>query len=299
MFVRLSKIMSNLIIRDDDLSYWTKPQDIEKVYKPLFDKKLKISFATIPFSVQMFNAGNFNTFYQDLEEKPMGENREIVEYIKEKINDGLVEIMLHGYNHLYSFECKEVVKTATKENLEEPRRLNKKINFLGEYNYQDYEILNKKTKKGKEYLEDIFKIKIKNFVPPSNQIGKAGIKAIVNNNLNLSGLIGKKYDREITLKGILTYIDRIKFALQNRDLTYPKIADYGKHKELTGYALTPNTNWDKYYKQINYCIKNNYPFQIATHYWELEDDLRNKFYKVIDNALENSMESKFLKEVLK
>ena len=291
--------MSSIIIRDDDLSYWTTPDEIEKVYKPFFNKKIKISFATIPFSVQMFNAGNFDTFYQTIEEKSIGENKKIVEYIKEKIDDGLVEIMLHGYNHLYSFECEGVIKTATKENLEEPRKLNKKINFLGEYNYQDYEILNKKTKEGKEYLEDIFKIKIKNFVPPSNQIGKVGIKAIINNNLNLSGLIGKKYNREITIKGILTYIDRIKFALQNRSITYPKIADYGKHKELTGYALTPSTNWDRYYKQLHYCIKNNFPFQIATHYWELENELKDKFYEIIEYALNNDMKSRTLKEVLK
>ena len=60
-------MQSNFIIRDDDLSYWTKPEAIEIVYKPLFDRKIKISFATIPFAVQMFNAGNFDTFYQDFQ----------------------------------------------------------------------------------------------------------------------------------------------------------------------------------------------------------------------------------------
>ena len=291
--------MKSLIIRDDDLSFWTSPEDIDRVYRPLFNRKIKISFATIPFSVQMFNAGNFNTFYQDENSQtPIGKNNKIVEYIKEKIDEGLVEIMLHGYNHLYSFECGGVIKTATKENLQKPRELNKKINFLGEYSYQDYETLNIKTKKGKEYLEDIFHVKIRNFVPPSNQIGKAGIKAIVNNNLNLSGLIGKQYNREISIKGLLTYMDRIRFALKNKGITYPKIANYGQHKELAGYALTPSTDWDRYNKQLEYCIKNNLPFQIATHYWELNDKLQEEFYKFIDKALNYGMESKFLKEIL-
>jgi hypothetical protein len=292
--------LKNLIIRDDDLSYWTKPQDIEKVYKPLFDKKIKISFATIPFAVNMFNAGNFNTFYQDENSQTdICKNTKIVEYIKEKIDDGLVEVMLHGYNHLYSFEYEGVIKTATKENLNKPRQLNKKINFLGEYNYQSYEELNKKTKDGKEYLEDLFKVKITNFVPPSNQIGKAGIKAIVNNNLNLSGLIGEKYNREMSIKGLLTYLDRIKFVLQNKGITYPKIADYGSHKELAGFALTPSTNWDRYYKQLEYSKACNLPFQIATHYWELDGKLQDKFYEFIDKALDDGMKSKFLKEELK
>jgi len=291
--------MSSLIIRDDDLSYWTNPKEIDRVYKPLFDKKIKISFATIPFSVKMYNAGNFDTFYQNTDEKSIGENKEIVEYIKEKIDDGLVEIMLHGYNHLYSFECEGKIRFATKENLEMCRKTNKLIKFLGEYNYQDYETLNKKTRIGKEYLEDLFKVKIINFVPPSNQIGKAGIKAIINNNLNLSGLIGKRYNREVTVKGLITYLDRVIFALKNRGITYPKIADYGKHQELTGYALTPSTNWNRYYNQLEFCIKNNYPFQIATHYWELKGDLKDRFYKIIDKVLNMGIKSKLLKEVLR
>ena len=287
-----------LIIRDDDLSYWTKIEDIERVYKPLFDRKIKICFATIPFSVRMFNAGNFDIFYQDLEEKPIEVNKKLVEYIKEKIDDGLIEIMLHGYNHLYYFESDGKIKEATKENLEIPRKFGKKIKFLGEYNYQDYKILKKKTKTGKEYLEDIFKIKIRNFVPPSNQISKDGIKAIIENNLNLSGLIGKKYNREITMRGIITFIDRIFWKIKHRNIIYPKIADYGKHKELVGYALTPSTDLDKYYRQLDFCIKNNYHFQIATHYWELSGELRSSFYKVIDKALKSEMKNTFLKGIL-
>jgi len=290
--------MKSLIIRDDDLSYWTKVEDIEKVYKPLFDRKVKISFATIPFSVEMFSAGNRDIMYQYLDEKAISENKQIIEYIKEKIDDGLIEIMLHGYNHLYSFECDGKVNFAIKENLEPCREQHKQIKFLGEYNYQDYESLNKKTKLGKEYLQDIFNVNIKNFVPPSNQIGKDGLKAIVNNNLNLSGLIGKKYDRELTLKGLLTYIDRVKFAFINKGITYPKIANFVKHKELVGYALTNSTNWDKYYKQLDYCNKNNLPFQIATHYWEIDGKLQDEFYKFIDKALNSGMKSNLLKEVI-
>lgn len=292
--------MSCLIIRDDDLSYWTSPNEIEKIYKPLFDKKIKVSFATIPFAVNMFNAGNFSTFYQDEDSQTaMSKNKEIVEYIKEKIDDGLVEIMLHGYNHLYNFECDGVIKSATKENLQKTRKLNKKINFLGEYNYQDYQTLYKKTKMGKEYLEDLFQVKIKNFVPPSNQINNDGVRAVVDNDLNISGLIGKEYNREKTLKGAFTYFDRVMFSVLNKGITYPKVANYGKHKELTGYALTPSTNWDRYEKQLEYCMKHNLPFQLATHYWEIDGELKNKFYSFIDKAIENGMQSKFLKEVLK
>jgi predicted deacetylase len=247
----------------------------------------------------MFNTGNFNTFYQDENSSTqIDQNKYIVEYIKEKINDGLIEIMLHGYNHLYSFECDGVFKTATKENLKEPRANNKKINFLGEYNYQDYQILYRKTKEAKEYLEDLFQVKIVNFVPPSNQINDDGVRAVVDNGLNISGLIGKKYNREKTIRGAFTYFDRVMFSILNKNVTYPKVANYGKHKELTGYALTPTTNWNRYENQLKYCLKHNLPFQLATHYWEIDGELKEKFYNFINKSIKNGMESKFLKEVL-
>lgn len=287
----------SLIIRDDDLSFWTKPEEIDELYKPLFDKKVKISFATIPFAVEMFNAGDFNTFYQKENPLPISENYQIIEYIKDKIKDNLVEVMLHGYNHLYSFKCNNITKIATKENLLPFREAKQKITFLGEYNYQNFENLNKKTKIGKEYLEDTFEVKITNFVPPSNQINKDGIKAIYNNKLNLSGFISRKYNREKTLQGFFTYLDIIKFYLLEKDITYPKIAKYGKHKELAGYALTPTTNLARFEKQLKYCIKNNFPFQIATHYWELNQhkELKEKFYKIVQMSL-SELKSSFLKE---
>ena len=289
-----------MIIRDDDLSHWTNTKEISSIYDSLFGKNIKISFAVIPVSVKQYHLGNIGgKFYQEENtEAWLGQNKEIVNYIKEKIDDGLVEIMLHGYNHLYSFECDGIVKTATKENLKEVRANNKKINFLGEYNYQDYQTLYKKTKEGKEYLEDLFQVKIKNFVPPSNQINDDGVRAVVDNGLNISGLIGKKYNREKTIRGAFTYFDRVMFSIINKGITYPKVANYGKHKELTGYALTPTTDWDRYERQLEYCLKHNLPFQLATHYWEIDGELKDKFYKFIDKAIENGMESKFLKEVL-
>ena len=64
---------------------------------------------------------------------------------------------------------------------------------------------------------------------------------------------------------------------------------------MAGYAFTPVTNFDK---QLEYCIKNNLPFQIATHYWEIDGELKEKFYKFIYNALDNGIQTKLLKEVL-
>ena len=293
--------MRNLIIRDDDLSFWSSVDEIDAIYKELFDKKIKISFATIAFSVKMHNGGDFNNFYQDDINKPISKNRELISYIKEKIDENLVEIMLHGYNHLYAFKTKDSDKIylATKKNLDPFRKEQKEIIFLGEYNYQNFDTLFKKTKEAKEYLEDIFCIKIKNFVPPSNQINKNGIRAIYKNGLNLSGMIDKRYNREVNFRGLYSYFKRILFKVFYKNITYPYVMDYKTHKELCGYALTPSTDFKKYYNQLNFCKEHNLAFQLATHYWELNGELRDRFYQIVEYALDNKFESKFLKEVLR
>ena len=111
--------MKALIIRDDDLSFWTNPNEIDFLYKPLFDKRIKISFAAIPCAVKSFNLGDFKSFYQDdNSQAPIFENKDIVEYIRDKIKEGLVEIMLHGYTHLYNFKSFDNnIMVASYENL--------------------------------------------------------------------------------------------------------------------------------------------------------------------------------------
>ena len=290
--------MKKLIIRDDDLSYWTTQEEIERVYKPLFEKGVKISFAVVPYAVKMYNAGDFDMMYQNEDSaRGIGENKEIVKYIKDKIDKGLVEIMLHGYNHLYSLKTDDMIYVATKFNIDYVRQKNKSFCFLGEY-IDDYDKLYTKTKEGKRYLEEVFGVKIVDFVPPSNQIVNEGVKAVADNNLNISGIAGKKYDREINPKGLLAYSKRVLFKMSYPNLTYPYILDYGSHKELAGYAFTPSTNWQRYENQFSFCEKNDLPFQIATHYWELKDELLQKYYDFIDKVFSKGYESAFLKEVL-
>ncbi len=291
--------MKYLVIRDDDLSYWSEVKDIDFIYKPLFERGIKVSFAVIPKAVRMYNAGNFDLMYQDEYSATfIGENKDLVKYIKERIDEGLIEIMLHGYNHLYSLRVGDMIYRASKENIEYLKQKGEEFEFIGEY-IDDYETLFEKTKKGKEYLEDLFKVKIKNFVPPSNQIDRDGVKAVYENNLNISGIMEKKFNREINLITIAIYLKIVMFKIKYPNLTYPYIMNYKTHKELAGYAFTPSTNWERYKNQLLFCKEHNLPFQIATHYWELKGELLAKYYDFINSSLDEGYKSAFLKEVLK
>ena len=287
-----------LIIRDDDLSFWSTPEEIEDLYGPLFRRGIKVSFATIPFAVRMHNAGDFERFCQEEDPRPLGENKELVAYLRSGVRKGLIEIMLHGYDHLYRVEASAGSMAATCENLSVLRNRGEHLRFIGEFAGGTVDELTEKIRSGRSYLEGLLDTKITNFVPPSNQISYDGIRALIRNGMNLSGLIGRKYDREWSLRGLMTFTDRILFSLSHSSLTYPKIADYGRHRELAGYALTPTTDRQRYEEQLAFCMKKGYPFQIATHYWELGGELREYFYQLVETALTQGMRSKHLNEVL-
>jgi hypothetical protein len=290
--------MSAFVLRDDDLSYWTDINEIDYLYKDLFDKGIKISFATIPKSIRSKNLGDFKTFYQlKGSDTLIHKNVDLVMYIKDLLKKDRIEIMLHGYNHNYYLKSRNKLYEATFENKKNLSDLNQKFKFIGEYNINNFDLLLRKTYEGKQYLEDTFEVKIKNFVPPSNQISRSGIKAITNNKLNLSGLIGFSYDRENTLIGYKTFLKRIIFKLRNNGIHYPYVSDYGKHYEFAAMSITPITDFIRVEKYLDFCINQNLPIQFATHYWELNGPLKSKFFRII-NELNKAYESKTLSQII-
>ncbi|MEM7818245.1 MAG: DUF2334 domain-containing protein [Candidatus Aenigmatarchaeota archaeon] len=256
-------------IRDDDISYWTKPEEIEAIYKGLWQKGIKVSFSVIPFAVQSFNMGDFNNFYQDDKPMPLHENKELIDYLKEKLNLGKISIMLHGYTHEYRIKYRNKLLLPTKENLELIKKNTKKINWVGEYAWKTYDEMFKETKIGKEYLEDIFHTKVSVFVPPSNDISANGVKAVVDNGLNISGIIMlRRFNRKFNYYSLRNWIKKAVYKIFN-GYEYPFVMDYKTHKELLAYGLVPGVSIDRLIKQYKFCKKQSAPFVLSVHYWEL------------------------------
>jgi len=140
-------------IRDDDVNYWTKPQDLEKVYGEVLARGIPISFAVIPFAVRTYNWGDPDKFYQDENiTEPVGNNKDLVEFLRRYISKGLVEIMQHGYLHLYAFKTfwASGIKLAIRINLESVRlkKSGTELRWIGEYLWKDKDRLIKETKEG-------------------------------------------------------------------------------------------------------------------------------------------------------
>ena len=88
-------------IRDDDISFFTRPEDLENIYKEIWERNILVSFSVVPFSVESHYCGDWDNFYQETELKAIGENKDLVDFLKSKLKENKISIMLHGYSHQY------------------------------------------------------------------------------------------------------------------------------------------------------------------------------------------------------
>lgn len=166
-----------ICLRDDDTSFITKPEDLSGAYDCYWNV-LPVTLAAVPFShgsQQLIlscedQPDKYGAVY-DWEKKasanqltayhrthPIGENRELVEFLKPMIRNDKVEIAQHGVNHRYHQRGPEML--SDQQNL--------------------YTI-----RAGKEYLEKVFGIDVVTFVPPSNRVDRRVVKILAELGLHL------------------------------------------------------------------------------------------------------------------
>ena len=103
--------MPQIIFRDDDTSYFTRPQQLEAVYGRLWRAGLPVCLGVVPMvygDIRVYwTAGNphdpsippqhrgKDEFFSILD------NPELCRFLNDKAAAGLVEICLHGYSHIF------------------------------------------------------------------------------------------------------------------------------------------------------------------------------------------------------
>lgn len=97
-----------MIIRDDDTSFFTTPARLEQLYTPLWELSLPVCLCVIPAhygntiipTAEPFVDPNIAPQYRGQDKYfPITDNPEICAFLREKVEKGLVEICLHGYSH--------------------------------------------------------------------------------------------------------------------------------------------------------------------------------------------------------
>ena len=252
-------------IRDDDTSYFTMPKELEKAYG--FLKSSPVSLSVVPYTV----ASHKNIIFPYGENKKerqyqIGENNELISYLKQGVQQGNYEILMHGITHEY-----------------------KQINgdWISEMIWKDKEMLSKEISSGKIYLESLIQCDIKVFVAPNNHIDAKAISVLEDLEMDYSGIIQHK-DRLINGKYIKNYLFRWGYRAL-KGVPYGGVLYFGGHKELIAY---PIGNFERLKKEYKLCKEKGNPFVIYTHYWDVikTTETSENLKRIISYILEDGAE---------
>jgi hypothetical protein len=272
-------------IRDDDTSFLTTPHDLEAAYEGIWNVA-PVSLAVIPFVgwryviARMLGARlerrDICRVIRDIEcgggppefkrvrdqwSQPrfIGENEELVRFLRGLISAGRVSILLHGFLH-------DVYATG--------------------YEFEVGQDLAQKVAYGKRLIEELFGVQVSTFVPPFNRISSVGVEAIVAQGLNvLTSRIPRLRERRLASWTLGTVL-RVALA-KARGWGIPVVFSplhFRGHSELRCWPLTASLDYLK--DVVRVTAERGGTFCVYTHYYQLSRDhaLRSKLLDLISSA---------------
>jgi len=245
-------------IRDDDTSYFTLPDQLERAYGQV-TKYGPVSLAIIPFCRAGTSLGVPEKYRGGWSVHPLEENTALVEYLRYGIANGQYEAMLHGYHH------------------DEPGTQRE---FMGGAD------LRRKVREGKRYLEELLHTRIRVFVPPHNAIGRSGLEAITREGLHLGGVAGMRQGWSWLAPASLKTWWRLRQWRMNGHTGIPWVLDLVDHKELAGNAITPTSKFKQNLRRFDEANRIDGVFCAATHYWELDQPTKDPDSRTVGDHLQ-------------
>ena len=150
-----------IIIRDDDLNYFTPPEMIERIYEKAWKQKFKVSLSIIPRVKAIDDPliPNIHRGKQTIHE--VSRNKELIKYLKEKLFMHQIDIMQHGFTH-------EMIGKVPEFRIDDSHEIRKRLNY------------------GRKILEDSFQTKIHVFIPPWDVISEQALRILEKEHLAVS-----------------------------------------------------------------------------------------------------------------
>ena len=276
-------------IRDDDISYFTPPEKLEKIYNGAWNRGFKVSFATIPMHKGTNNLNVPPEFRNDNKYHPINQNEDLVEYLKIKISER-VDIMQHGFCHSENSNLPALKFDLEKGNLSSNEGQKIDLAKYSEFYRLNEKDVSSKIEKGKNILEDTFGVPIKVFVSPQELLTKSLWIVLWKNNLNYCGRIGRNTIIRVPVNHI-NLSPLLKVATKKILRSDPgSIGENVTH--ITDIITVPATYrhyWNKFtsdelaeywFNQFKMIFENKKRqksyFILLTHYWEYFYDWENE-----------------------
>lgn len=294
------------VIRDDDVSYFTPLERLDKVYRYAWNSGYKISFATVP-SHRAIHGLNIPISYRGKDDyHPIYENKKLVLYLKEKISNGQVDIVQHGFCHTENSNL-PIIKFDMEHGTLCYNNSNQKINLnsFSEFYNKNEKDVNSRVQRGKQILEDTFGIPIKVFVSPQELLTKPLWIALWKNNLDYCGGVGRNIIAQIPIKHINFY-PLLKVAVKKLLKLNPKsiAGDVLHFSDIVTIPATYRHYWNNFtsdelaeywFKHFKTIFEEKRQqrgyFILLTHYWEYfydwkEEITQKRQYEYLNKILD-------------
>ena len=264
-----------IAIRDDDTCFYTVPAELEKAFEGL--ESVPISLSVVPFAV-FSHAGTYPYGNQSQKQisgyADIAENMDLVDYITDGVKRKRYEVSLHGVHHEY-------FKVQSGE-------------WIPETAYFDQKWLEKNISYSRQYLENLFNVRISTFVAPSNAVSPACALALDSLHMNTNCTLNRNFSRSVSVAYLRNYVSSNMFRLiYGTRLCTPQ--RYRGHMELASFEfMTEEAIWEQYKS----CQRHNQPLVIYTHYWNLlqSSEKKNQLVSFVNYAVQDGVEMVFLSE---
>jgi peptidoglycan/xylan/chitin deacetylase (PgdA/CDA1 family) len=250
-------------IRDDDTNFFTRPEQLERVYGRYWDR-IPISLAVVPVHASTRSGAIPRRHWEGEREFPLAGSSELVDFLRRGARAGRVSIMLHGYSHRDYPDGPEFVAA--------PRPA-------------------ERLARGRGYLEALFGRPIRTFVPPHNALSRRGLRAVDAAGLNVLGSFysfrpdKKPWGPDTARNYLLIRAHRRRTGRSRRErLLYPWPLRYKSHAEFGCQPLVPRTTWEELLDRFEEARRLGGDFCLATHYWEIDGRLADILDRLIDHA---------------
>ena len=259
----LTEGVLRVAIRDDDTNFFTRPEQLERVYRRYWDR-IPISLAAVPVHASTRSGAIPRAHWQGERDFPLGDNLELVDFLREQARAGRVSVLLHGYTHK---------------------------DFPSGSEFQAAPDPDARLARGRGYLEGLFGVPVRTFVPPHNALSWRALRAVERAGLNVLGSFHSfRPDRKpwgpATLGNYLRIsAHRRRTGRSRRErLIYPWPVRYNRHAEFGCQPLVPRTTLEELLAAFEEARRFGGDFCLATHYWEIDGRLAGILDALIEHA---------------
>ena len=141
------------IIRDDDISFFTSPTMLEKVYRPLWQRGFKTTLAVIPKHKAIDDPNIPPPFRGSDTYHSVDLNTDLLQYLANQLREAYIAIAQHGFSH-------------------------EKVNGLPEFGISDRGELARRLSEGIRILNNALQTEVKAFVPPWEELSQLALEVI-------------------------------------------------------------------------------------------------------------------------